>query len=123
MLRQAAAAAALALAAVSCMSEREYQLRKQDLDAKRNWPATYQPVKIKGPLTLDRDSELIVTVPSQPYTPADIPNGQEIQARLASDVLHTGALLGGALYSIHKAGGSSSSHTTINNNAPEATAP
>jgi hypothetical protein len=101
-----------------CMTKREYQLRSRDLKAKAEWPATYTPVSIKGPLTIPEGGELIVTVPNMPYTPANIPDGQAIQASLAKDALHTAALLGGAVYSIHKASGGSS-RTTINNNGGE----
>jgi len=98
----------------SCMTEREYQLRKSDIDAKKAWPATYVPVRIKGPLTIPEGGEMIVTVPNMPYQHANIPDGQAIQAKLASDALHTGALLSGAIYSIHKAN-KGDKGTTVNN--------
>ena len=107
--------ALVCLVTCSCMSDKEYQLRKQDMTNKANYPATYQPVHIKGPLQLDKDSEIIVTVPSQPYTPTAIPDGQAIQASLVKDVATIGAVTAGAVYSIHKAQGRTTNHTTINN--------
>lgn len=101
-----------------CMSEREYMLRRQDVAAKQAWPATYQPIVIRGPLTLDKDSELVITVPNQPFQHTPIPDGQAAQIGLAKDALHTAAILGGAIYSIRKANGSSTTNIT-NNNAAE----
>lgn len=106
----------LAFIVCSCMSDKEYQLRKADLDAKQNWQSTYVPVSIKGPVTIPEGGELVVTVPNMPYTQANIPDGQAIQASLVKDFVHTGALLGGAVYSIHKANTGSVNKTTINNN-------
>ena len=102
------------LLSAGCMTRREYQLRSRDLKAKAEWPATYTPVSIKGPLNIPEGGELIVTVPNMPYSHAPIPDGQAIQASLAKDALHTAALLGGAVYSIHKANGGNKT-TTINN--------
>lgn len=99
----AISAIALAALCTSCMTDKEWALRKEDLKAKQQWPATYVPVSIKGPLNIPEGGELVVTVPNLPYNHAPIPDGQAIQASLARDVLHTGALLGGAIYSIKKA--------------------
>ena len=109
-------ALSLACMLTGCMSDKEYQLRKQDMVNKANYPSTYQPVRIKGPLTLDSQSEIVVTVPNQPYTPTVIPNGQAIQAQLVKDIATIGAVTAGAVYSVHKASGDTTS-TTINNNA------
>ena len=104
-------AAALAF---GCMSEREYQLRSKDIAAKKAWPATYAPLAIRGPLTLDKDSELIITVPNMPYSPTAIPDGQAYQLKaLGMTAVTAGAITGG--YFIKRAGGDTR-HTTINNN-------
>ena len=120
MIRTFTISALACLFLCSCMSDKEYQLRKQDMVNKANYPATYQPVRIKGPLQLDKDSEIVVTVPSQPYTPTAIPDGQAIQASLVKDIATVSAVTAGAVYSIHKAQGRTT-NTTINNNAAGAT--
>jgi len=107
-------AAAVAAVFTGCMSKREYQLRAKDMDAKAVWPATYAPLAIKGPLTLDADSELVITVPNMPYTPTAIPDGQAYQLKaLGITAATAGAITGG--YFIKRSAGSSH-HTTINNN-------
>jgi hypothetical protein len=111
------AALAATIVMTGCMSNKEFVLRQNDIKAKSEWPATYNPIVIRGPLTLDKDSELVVTVPNQPYQHTPIPNGQEIQANLVKDIVHTGAIVGGAAYSIRKANGSSTTNITNNNNA------
>lgn len=100
------------LFATGCMSDREYQLRKADIKAKQSWPATYKPLTIKGPLTLDKDSELVITVPNMPYSPTAIPDGQAYQLRaLGIGAATAGAITGG--YFIKRAG--SGGDKTINN--------
>ena len=97
-----------------CMTKREYQLRSKDIEAKRFWPATYAPLSIKGPLVLDKDSELIITVPNMPYSPTSIPDGQAYQLKaLGLTAVTAGAITGG--YFIKRAGGDTTRNTTINN--------
>lgn len=111
-------AAALAAASLcGCMSKLEYQLRSKDLKAKAAYPATYSPLVIKGPLTLDAQSELVISVPTQPYQHAPIPDGQAYQLRAIDHaILGAAAVAGG--YWIKSAKGTSK--TTINNyNAAE----
>lgn len=96
-----------------CMTKREYQLRSKDIAAKTFWPATYTPLAIKGPLTLDKDSELIITVPNQPYSPTAIPDGQAYQLKaLGITAVTAGAITGG--YFIKRSGGDTTK-TIINN--------
>lgn len=104
----------------SCMTEREYQLRKTDLDAKKAHAPTYTPLVLKGPVSIEKDASMVVTVPSQPFTPADIPSDAESIRQAIQGVTTTAAIVGGAAYGIHKANGSSS--TTIHNNAATETA-
>ncbi len=99
----------------SCMTEREYQLRKTDLDAKKAHAPTYTPLVLKGPVSIEKDASLVVTVPSQPFTPADIPSDAESIRQTIQGVTTTAAIVGGAAYGIHKA--NSSSSTTINDPA------
>lgn len=103
----------LLLLLCSCMTEREYQLRKTDLDAKKAHAPTYTPLVLKGPVSIEKDASLVVTVPSQPFTPADIPSDADSIRQTIQGVTTTAAIVGGAAYGIHKA--SSSSSTTINN--------
>lgn len=117
MIAAAMTATAVCIVLAGCMSDREFILRQKDIEAKKAWPATYQPVVIKGPVTIPEGGEMVVTVPNQPYQNTPIPNGQEIQANLAKDIIHTGAIVGGAAYSIRHANGSTTNNTTINNNA------
>ena len=92
------------LACTSCMTSKEYMLRKQDMEIKAAHPSTYQPIVLKGPLTIDKDASIQVTVPNMPYEPTSIPDGQAIQASVIKDVITTGALAGTAAYGIHEAG-------------------
>lgn len=101
----AAASLALLAATTSCMTEREYMLRRQDMEIKANHPATYTPIVIKGPVTLDKDAELQVQVPTEPYRHTPIPDGQALQAQVVKDVVSTAALAGVAAYGIHEASG------------------
>ena len=107
----------LSFIATGCMSKMEFLLRQKDIEAKKAWPSTYQPVVIKGPVTIPEGGEMVVTVPNLPYTPTSIPNGQEIQANLAKDIVHTGAILGGAVYTIRHVNGGSKTTNITNNNA------
>lgn len=99
----------------SCMTEREYQLRKTDLDAKKAHAPTYTPLVITGPVSIEKDASLVVTVPSQPFTPAEIPSDAQSIRETIQGVVTTGAIVGGAAYGIHEAKGDTS--TIINNNA------
>ena len=94
----------LAFLAASCMTEREYQLRKRDLEAKAAHAPTYQPLLLHGPLSLEKGASLAVTVPSQPYRPTDIPSDADSIRQAIQGTATTGALLGGAMYGIHHAG-------------------
>ena len=107
-------AAAVVAVFTGCMTKREYQLRAKDIDAKKFWPATYAPLTIKGPLTLDADSELVITVPNMPYSPTAIPDGQAYQLKaLGITAMTAGAITGG--YFIKRSGGDTNK-TVINNN-------
>ena len=59
-----AAALAAAIVMTGCMSKYEYQLRKNDIDAKKAWKPTYQVLSIKGPLNVPEGGELIINAPS-----------------------------------------------------------
>lgn len=94
----------LAFLAASCMTEREYQLRRADIRAKAAHAPTYQPLVLQGPLSLEDGASLAVTVPSQPYLPTDIPSDADSIRQAIQGTATTGALLGGAMYGIRHAG-------------------
>lgn len=94
----------LAFLAASCMTEREYQLRRADIRAKAAHAPTYQPLVLQGPLSLEDGASLAVTVPSQPYRPTDIPSDADSIRQAIQGTATTGALMGGAMYGIHHAG-------------------
>ena len=106
-----------ALASLSgCMTDKEYQLRAKDIEAKRAYPATYQPVVLTGPLELKEGASIVSTTPSQPYVPTDIPNGAAIQAGVIKDITTTAGLVTLGIAGAVNAG--DSTKTTINNAAP-----
>lgn len=106
-----------ALAALSgCMTDKEYQLRAKDIEAKAAHPATYQPLVLNGPLELKEGASIVATTPSQPYVPTDIPNGAAIQAGVIRDITTTAGLAAVGIVGAANAG--DSSKTTINNAAP-----
>lgn len=99
----------------SCMGDREYQLRKADIAAKANHPATYQPLVVTGPLELKEGASIVSTTPSQPYSNTPIPDGASIQAGLVKDIVNTAGFVGLGALGIMNAG---DSVKTVNNNAP-----
>lgn len=102
-----------ALAALTgCMTEREYKLRQTDLEARKAHAPTYQPLVLQGPLSLEKGASLAVTVPSQPYQPPEIPSDAESIRQGMQQVTGTAAILGGAMYGIHKAGDNTKTITT-----------
>lgn len=105
-----------ALVLTGCMTDKEYQLRAKDIEAKRAYPATYQPVVLTGPLELKEGASIVSTTPSQPYVPTDIPNGAAIQAGVIKDITTTAGLVTLGVAGAVNAG--DSTKTTINNAAP-----
>ena len=107
---------AAVLALTGCMTDKEYQLRAKDIEAKKAHPATYQPIVLTGPLELKEGASIVSTTPSQPYVPADIPNGAAIQAGVIKDITTTAGLVTLGVAGAVNAG--DSTKTTINNAAP-----
>lgn len=104
-------------ALAGCMTDNEYQLRKQDIEAKKVHPTTYSPLAIKGPLSVPEGGELVITVPNMPYQPTAIPDGQAYQLKALGITATTAAAVTGG-YFIKSAGkGGDTTSTTINNNA------
>lgn len=109
----------LAFLAASCMTEREYQLRRADIRAKAAHAPTYQPLLLQGPLSLEKGASLAVTVPSQPFSPAEIPSDADSIRQAIQGTATTGALLGGAMYGIRHAAGD----TRLTTTAPQTETP
>jgi len=109
-----AAALAAAIVMTGCMSEREYQLRKNDIDAKKDWKPTYQILSIKGPLYVPEGGELIINAPSQPFVHTNIPDGQAYQLRALTTTEAIGAAAFGG-YLIKSAKGTTTNNVTNNN--------
>ena len=110
-----AAALAATIVMTGCMSEREYQLRKNDIDAKKEWKPTYQILSIKGPLNVPEGGELIINAPSQPFVPTNIPDGQAYQLRALTTTEAIGAAAFGG-YLIKSAKGTTTKNNNVTNN-------
>ena len=70
--------AALAAAMLTgCMSDREYQLRKRQLQNQAAYPPTYELFTVSGPFKLElaEGGAAKVAVPNQPFQAIPIPDG------------------------------------------------
>ena len=102
----------LAFLAASCMTEREYQLRRADIRAKAAHAPTYQPLVLQGPLSLEAGASLAVTVPSQPYVHTPIPDGAAKQERVIGNITQAAGLVGLGAMGIYKAGDKTTNATS-----------
>ena len=93
-----------AAALAGCMTDREYMLRKSNADNQAIHAQTYEPLVIKGPITISDGASITANTPSQPFQPLAVPDGMAAQQAIIRDVL-TGAVIG---YGLHEAGGNSS---------------
>lgn len=115
-----AAAGALALAATACMSDREYLLRKRQLDNQAAHPATYEPMsfEMRGPVKLElidgSQLKVRVTAPGQPFREIPIPDGIRSQTDLVRHLVDVGAI---SILGWKAIDGAKGRTTTINNNA------
>ena len=78
--------AALAAAMLTgCMSDREYQLRKRQLQNQAAHPPTYELFTVSGPFKLElaEGGAAKVAVPNQPFQAIPIPDGAATQAGVA----------------------------------------
>lgn len=112
MKRAMAMAIVVASLCASCMTDKEYQLRAKDIDAKAAHKETYKPLVIKGGMTLSDDAELVVTVPSQPYQHTPIPDGAAAQERIIGNITQAAGLVGLGAVGIYKAGDKTSNTTS-----------
>lgn len=119
----AALAGSLALAATlltACMSDREYQLRRRQLDNQAAHPATYEPMsfEMRGPVKLElvdgSQLKVRVTAPGQPFREIPIPDGIRSQTDLVRHLVDVGAI---SVIGWKAIDGAKGRTTTINNNA------
>ena len=85
MFRKAITAAIVAATLTGCMSDREYQLRKRQLEAQAAYPPTYELFTVSGPFKLElaENGTAKVAVPNQPFQAIPIPDGAATQAGVA----------------------------------------
>ena len=82
----------------SCMSDREYQLRKKQLDNQAAHPATFEPMSFEmtGPVKLElvdgSQLKVRVTAPGQPFREIPIPDGIRSQTDLVRHLVDIGAI-------------------------------
>lgn len=119
-MKRAAIAIIAAVTLTSCMMDKEYQLRKHDIEAKQAHPATYSPFVIKGPVTIPEGGEMVITVPNMPYQQTAIPDGQAYQLKALGITAATAtAITGGYFIKSASKGGD----TTTTNNYNSTTTP
>ena len=109
--------AALAAAMLTgCMSDREYQLRKRQLEAQAAHPPTYELFTVSGPFKLElaENGTARVAVPNQPFQAIPIPDGARTQLEAAKFL--GGVAAGTALgwKALGNAKGDVTNHTTNN---------
>lgn len=99
-----------------CMSDREYQLRKRQLDNQASHQPTYSPLTVEGPIKIElqEGGKVAVTSPSQPFREISIPDGVRTQTDLIRHLVSVGAISIVGWRALDKSSGDS---TTINNNA------
>ena len=85
MFRKAITAAIVAAMLTGCMSDREYQLRKRQLEAQAAYPPTYELFTVSGPFNMElaENGTAKVAVPNQPFQAIPIPDGAATQAGVA----------------------------------------
>ena len=68
-----------------CMSDREYQLRKRQLEAQAAHPPTYELFTVSGPFKMELadGATAKVAVPNQPFQAIPIPDGARTQLEAA----------------------------------------
>lgn len=108
--------AMLAVILLSCMSEKEYYLRKRQLENQASHQPTYSPLTVEGPIKIElqKGGKVAVTSPSQPFREIPIPDGVRTQTDLIRHLVSVGAISIVGWRALDRASGDS---TTINNNA------
>ena len=85
MLKKTICTVAAALTLTGCMSDREYQLRKHQLQNQAAHPPTYELFTVSGPFKLElaEGGAAKVAVPNQPFQAIPLPDGAATQAGVA----------------------------------------
>lgn len=96
----------MVLLLVSCMSEREYQLRNQQLKNQAAHPATFDVLSVEGPVKIEilEGGIARVTAPNQPFKEIPIPDGVSSEVELAKHLISTGAIVFIGNKALNKAG-------------------
>ena len=115
-MRKAILAALAATALAGCMSDREYQLRKRQLEAQSAHPATYELFTVTGPFKMElaENAAAKVAVPNQPFQAIPIPDGARTQLEAAKFLggVAAGTALG--FKALGNAKGDTTNHNTNN---------
>lgn len=103
----------------SCMTDREYQLRKHQLDNQASHPTTYDLFSVEGPIKIEiaEGGKAKVTVPNQPFKEISIPDGVKTQADLIKHLISVGAISVVGWRAIDDASDGAKTYNTTNNNA------
>ena len=102
---------------VSCMSDKEYILRKQQLDNQAKHPTTYDLFTVEGPIEIKiaDGGKAKVTVPNQPFKEVHIPDGIKTQEQLIAHLIDIGAISVLGWKSLENANGKKVNTTNIYN--------
>ena len=111
-------AALLSSVLCSCMSDKEYQLRKKQLQNQANHPSTYDLFSVEGPIKIEISDggKAKVKVPHQPFKEISIPDGARTQADIVRHLIDVGAISVVGWHAIDKASNGSKTYNTTNNN-------
>lgn len=84
-MRKAVMAALAAAVLTGCMGDREYQLRKRQLEAQAAHPPAYELFAVNGPFKMELadGATAKVSVPNQPFQAIPIPDGARTQLEAA----------------------------------------
>lgn len=101
----------------SCMSDREFLLRKQQLKNQAAHPSTIDILRLEGPIKIEilEGGKVGVTAPNQPFTVVDIPDGVKSQVDLVNHLITVGAITFIGSKALSKSSGTKTK--VINNNA------
>ena len=115
-MRKAVMAALAAAVLTGCMGDREYQLRKRQLEAQAAHPPAYELFTVNGPFKMELadGATAKVSVPNQPFQAIPIPDGARTQLEAAKflDGVAAGTVLGWK--ALGNAKGDVTNHTTNN---------
>lgn len=102
-----------------CMSDKEFWLRRKQLENQAAHPSTYELFSVEGPIKieLEKGGKARVSVPNQPFKEVQIPDGVRTQAELVQHLINVGAI---SVLGRKAIDGAKGSTRIVNNNAAEA---